>query len=80
MKDIDVIQRSYYGIAYDPLYDGFILTGDQDLKGYFFLNNKVIEPKYRAIEILPGGQYIKVKTFDGRDGVINLSGKEYFIQ
>ncbi|MBX2888632.1 MAG: WG repeat-containing protein [Ferruginibacter sp.] len=68
---------AYAGIDYDEA-GGFILTGLNGEKGYLFANNTTIEPKYRDIRMMQGGNYLYVITNTGKAGYINTSGKEYF--
>lgn len=75
----DVTNRSYGNITYDPR-GGFVLTGDNNLKGFYFTDNTYIAPKYTSVQLMPGGKYLKVRTFSGDEGYINAKGDEYFVQ
>ncbi len=57
---------------------GFVLTGDNDLRGYYFLDNTVIAPKYKEITLVNGTRYLQVKTSSGKVGYISSAGDEYF--
>ena len=78
MKNNDVIAKGYKDITYDD--GGFILTSDNTLKGYYFLNNTSIQPKYTDVKMMNGGEYLMVKTFAGKTGYINAAGTEYFVE
>lgn len=78
MKNNDVIPRGYADIVYDD--GGFVVTADNNLKGYYFLNNKSIAPKYTEVKMMNGGQYLQVKTFAGKTGYISSTGNEYFVE
>lgn len=81
VKDInnkDFIDKGYSDIVYDD--GGFVVTADNKLKGYYFLNNTYIQPKYTEVKMMPGGQYLQVRTFAGKTGYINPSGSEYFVE
>ncbi len=68
----------YGNIMYDKM-GGFIITNDSNLKGYYFPNNTYISPKYTEITMMPGGRYLKVKTYSGEEGYISTNGDEYFV-
>jgi WG containing repeat len=74
----NIAEAVYTDIMYDSVGPGFILTGDQDMKGFVFLNNKILEPKYAEVKPLKGGQYVKVKTPEGKWGYVNNSLVEFF--
>lgn len=75
----DIIKTGYANIVYDD--GGFVVTSDNTLKGYYFLdNNKVIAPKYTDVKMMNGGRYLQVKTFAGKTGYINSAGDEYFVE
>ena len=73
----DIIANGYNNIVYDNQ-GGFILTGDNDLRGYYFLDNTVIAPKYKDIMLVNGTRYLQVKTSSGKVGYISSTGDEYF--
>ncbi len=77
-KNNDIISKGYADIIYDD--GGFVVTGDNTLKGYYFLNNTYIQPKYTEVKMMPGGQYLQVRTFAGKTGYINPAGNEYFVE
>ncbi len=73
----DIIANGYNNIVYDNQ-GGFVLTGDNDLRGYYFLDNTVIAPKYKEITLVNGTRYLQVKTSSGKVGYISSAGDEYF--
>lgn len=75
----NITNRGYGNITYDPA-GGFVLTGDNNLKGFYFTDNTYISPKYTRVQLMPGGKYLKVRTFSGDEGYINAKGEEYFVQ
>lgn len=79
VKDInnrDIISTGFADITYDN--GGFVITSDEQLKGYYFTDNHVIQPKYKEINWPNGSPYLRVKTKDGRQGYISTTGEEYF--
>ncbi|MEO7266118.1 MAG: WG repeat-containing protein [Ferruginibacter sp.] len=74
----DIISNGYENITYDN--DGFIITNNNKLQGYYFLDNRVIEPRYQEIRMVNGGRYMLVKTPSGKVGYIKIDGTEYFIE
>ncbi len=80
VKDIsnqDIISTGYTDIAYDDA-GGFVITGDNNNRGFYFMDNSVIQPKYKEIKMLNGGKYLMVKTAAGKTGYISNTGEEYF--
>lgn len=80
VKDItntDIISTGYSDIAYDEA-GGFVISNDNDNRGFYFMDNSVIQPKYKEIKLLPGGKYLMVKTASGKPGYISNTGEEYF--
>ena len=77
MKYNYVVEMKYAGIMYDST-GGFIVTNDNNLTGFWFLNNFMLEPKYSMVNVLPGGEYVKVKLPNGKWGYVNSSGIEFF--
>ena len=75
----DVIAQGYADIIYDGK-GGFILTGDDNTRGYYFTNNKTVAPKYSDIKLVDGTDYLLVKTFNGKLGYISSAGNEYFVE
>ena len=81
VKDIlntDIISTGYPAIAYDEA-DGFVITGDSHLQGFYFTeDNAVIQPKYKEIRRLNNAPYLRIVTASGKAGYINRAGEEYF--
>ena len=71
------MNRNYSDVIYDDQ-GGFILVGDNNLKGFYFTDNTYISPKYTDVKLMPGGKFLKVKTFSGETGYIDTAGNEYF--
>ncbi|MEO7444103.1 MAG: WG repeat-containing protein, partial [Ferruginibacter sp.] len=74
----DFIANGYANITYDN--GGFIITDENKLQGYYFMDNKIIAPKYMEVKSVDGGKYLLVKTASGRQGYINADGYEYFLE
>lgn len=82
IKDVggnDIAPLNYADIIYEPA-GGFILTGTNNLKGFRFLNNFILEPKYAEVRFVRGGQYVMVTSQTGRSGYINDKGQEFFVE
>jgi hypothetical protein len=79
LKNKDLIADGYTNITYDNE-GGFILTGDNDMRGYYFLDNAIITPKYKDIKLINGTRYLQVKSSNGKVGYINSAGDEYFVE
>lgn len=82
IKDLllqQLVPEKYSDIQYNVA-GGFLLTGTNGLKGYFFGNNKLIETGYTDITPLTGGNYIMTKNQVGKSGYINDQGVEFFEQ
>ena len=80
VKDIsnrDIISTGFTGIDYDDA-GGFVTTGDNSMRGYYFMDNTVIQPKYKEVKLMPNGKYLMVKTTSGKTGYVSPSGEEYF--
>ena len=75
----DIIPSNYADITYDPA-GGFILTGDNSLKGFRFLNNYILQPKYTEVRPVRGGEYVMIITPAGKPGYINNKGDEFFVE
>ena len=77
LSNKEIIANGYNNIVYDNQ-AGFVLTGDNDLRGYYFLDNVTIAPKYKEITLVNGTRYLQVKTSSGKVGYISSAGDEYF--
>ena len=73
-----VVESIYSDITYDQTSNGFILTGADSTKGFWFITGKTVEPKYAELTVLPGGEFIKVKTQAGKWGYINSQALDFF--
>ncbi|MEI9959299.1 MAG: hypothetical protein WDM90_23965 [Ferruginibacter sp.] len=57
LKDInnqDVVTGNYSDIAYERN-NGFVLTANDNTKGFYFLDKKLINPKYAEVKSVRGG-------------------------
>lgn len=82
VKDIsnqDIISTGYSDIVYDEE-GGFVISNDSNNRGFYFMDNSVIQPKYKEVKLLPGGKYLLVKTASGKTGYISNTGVEYFTE
>jgi predicted transcriptional regulator with HTH domain len=79
LADHDVLATNYADVLYDDE-GGFILTGTDNRKGFYFLDNKTIEPRYADVKLLRGGRFLLVKTTAGKSGYVGNDGTEYFDQ
>jgi len=80
VKDInfnDIVPADYSEIVYDPE-GGFILSGSNNTKGYYLLDNKLIKPKYADVHLVRGGRFFLVRTASGKLGYMSADGTEYF--
>lgn len=75
----DIISQGYSDIVYDGK-GGFILTGDDNTRGYYFTDRRLVAPKYSDIKVVDGTNYLLVKTFNGKLGYISSAGNEYFVE
>ncbi len=73
----NVVETIYSDIVYDAA-GGFILTASNIYKGFYFLNQAVLLPRYADVKTLPGGNYVMVKTAEGKWGYVNSSLMEFF--
>ncbi len=81
VKDVrnrDIISSGFADISYDNA--GFVITSNEQLKGYYFTDNRVIQPKYREIHMDPTVPYLVVKTASGKRGYVGINGEEYFTE
>ena len=73
----NVVETIYSDIVYDAA-GGFVLTATNIYKGFYFLNQTVLLPRFADVKALKGGQYIMVKTMEGKWGYVNSSLMEFF--
>lgn len=76
-SNADVLPARYQSIAFDAA-GGFELTGDNNAKGFYFPDGNLIEPRYSAVKLLKGAQYLQVTTASGKTGYVNAGGAEFF--
>jgi len=76
LQNRDIISTGFADITYDR--GGFVITNDNKLKGYYFTDNKVIQPKYQEIQKIPGMNYFVITTASGKKGYVSTDGNEYF--
>ena len=74
---VNIVDANYTDIKYDDE-GGFILTSDNKNKGYYFLDNRVIKPKYADVKMVRGGKFLLVKSASGKMGYMSADGTEYF--
>jgi hypothetical protein len=79
MNNNEVIAGNYSEIMYDRK-AGFILTGNDNTRGYYSLDKNLIAPKYAEIRSVRGSNYLWVKTATGKAGYIKTDGTEFFIE
>ena len=75
----DIMSQGYSDIIYDGK-GGFILTGDDNMRGYYYTDHRTVNPKYTDIKAIEGTNYLLVKTFSGKLGYISSAGNEYFVE
>ncbi len=75
----DIISQGYSDIIYDGK-SGFVITGDDNTRGYYFTDRRLVAPKYSDIKVVDGTDYLLVKTFNGKLGYISSAGNEYFVE
>lgn len=75
----DIMATGYADIIYDGK-GGFILTGDDNMRGYYYTDRRTVAPKYSDIRVIEGTDYLLVKTFNGKTGYISSAGNEYFVE
>jgi len=82
VKDLgnqDFIALGFKDIFYDER-GGFVVTDENNLKGFYFMNGENIPAKYVDIRLMPGGDYLAVKTFNGKMGYVDAHGNEFFVE
>ncbi|MFZ1453189.1 MAG: WG repeat-containing protein [Ferruginibacter sp.] len=73
----NVVEAIYSDIVYDAA-GGFILTATSKYKGFFFLTQKELLPRFTEVKVLKGGNYVMVKTMEGKWGYVSNSLQEFF--
>ena len=83
VKDIlnnDIISSGFADIVYDSN-GGFVVTDDNNKRGFYFSDKKIIIPKYSDVRIVnKGSNYLQIKTSNGKVGYINAAGDEFFVE
>lgn len=83
VKDIannDIISLGYADITYDAN-GGFVITDNNNNRGFYFPDKRMIAPKYSEVHIVNrGSNYLQVKTSSGKVGYINTAGDEFFVE
>jgi len=74
----NVVETIYTDIVYDPIGAGFVLTAPGPYKGFAFLDEGVLLPRFAEVKPLKGGQYVMVKTLEGKWGYVNNKLVEFF--
>ncbi|MBK8520831.1 MAG: hypothetical protein IPL54_08110 [Chitinophagaceae bacterium] len=72
-----MVEAIYSDIVYDAA-GGFILTATSKYKGFFFLTQKELLPRFTEVKVLKGGNYVMVKTMEGKWGYVSNSLQEFF--
>ncbi|RYF90681.1 MAG: WG repeat-containing protein [Chitinophagaceae bacterium] len=75
----DIVTQGYSDIIYDGK-SGFILTGEDNRRGYYYTDRRTIAPKYTDVQVVNGTNYLLVKTFNGKLGYVSADGNEYFVE
>lgn len=67
----NIVEPTYDDVNYDAEGNGFMLVSS-NLKGYIFPgSNTILETKFAEIKPVKGGEYVMVKTADGKWGYIS---------
>lgn len=73
-----IVEPAYDDITYDAEGNGFILLTN-NLKGYVFANNSILEPRYLELKPVKGGEYVLVQNTAGKWGYISNNLTEFFV-
>jgi hypothetical protein len=73
----NIVETIYSDIVYDEA-GGFVLTASGIYKGFCFLNNSVLLPRFTDVKPVKGGEYVMVKTAKGNWGYVNNNLVEFF--
>jgi hypothetical protein len=80
MMNNDIISLGFSDIVYDNN-GGFVVTDNNNMRGFYFSDKRMINPKYSDVKILNrGSNYLQIKTSNGKVGYINAAGDEYFVE
>ncbi len=75
--NVQVIPAIYNSVEYDSE-GGFVLTGADGLKGFYFLSGVNVPVIYKEVKLLNGGEYLRVIDQAGKKGFINNKGENFF--
>jgi hypothetical protein len=73
----NIVETIYSDIVYDEA-GGFILTAGGIYKGFCFLNNSVLLPRFAEVKPIKGGEFVMVKNAKGKWGFVNNNLVEFF--
>lgn len=74
----DIIPAQYASIMYDDN-GGFVISDANNNRGFYFMNNTMVQPKYADVKLLnKNGKYLFVTTKTGKKGYVGANGIEYF--
>jgi hypothetical protein len=73
----NIVETIYSDIVYDEA-GGFILTASETYKGFCFLNQNVLLPRFTGVKLVKGGEFVMVKTTRGKWGYISSNLVEFF--
>ncbi len=73
-----IVEPVYDDITYDADGNGFVLVNN-NLKGYTFANNTILEARFTEVKPVKGGEYVMIKNSTGKWGYISNSGVEFFV-
>jgi len=80
MMNNDIISSGFADIVYDNN-GGFVVTDNNNMRGFYFSDKRMINPKYSDVRIVNrGSNYLQIKTSNGKVGYINAAGDEYFVE
>ena len=74
----NIVEPIYSDAMYDSIGGGFIITASNIYKGYVFLNNAVLLPRFTEVRPVKGGQFVMVKNAAGKWGYVNSNLTEFF--
>ncbi len=74
----NIVEPVYSDVMYDSTGGGFIITASNIYKGYVFLNNNVLLPRFTEVVPVKGGEFVMVKNAAGKWGYVKSDLMEYF--
>lgn len=80
------LKDSRYQMLAEPIYNdivyledaGFVVTSDNNKKGFLFLNNNLLEAKYADIKTIKSDEYVMLKQESGKWGYVSSNFVEFF--